>query len=176
VLTIASFKYRTIHALRGGILSCHFLDQSLKRGRSQLLVTRADPMLVHAYCVRRIGEFGGRVKGDLRLRLATGVGFYQRFWIRLLSLVRCGLLFECGVNSDVPDGNGQTILSGESFDELNLLFTERCFWRPNVPEFVVVRHTISTHFDSLVNSVAEFLFEIGHGAILPEEPVLNNVT
>jgi hypothetical protein len=32
VLAIASFKYRTIHALRGGILSYHFLDQSILNG------------------------------------------------------------------------------------------------------------------------------------------------
>jgi len=71
-----------------------------------------------------------------------------------------GLLFEGGINSGVPDGNGQTILFSESFDELNLLVAKRCFWRPNVPELVVVHHTVSTHVDSLVNPLAEFLFEV----------------
>jgi hypothetical protein len=69
----------------------------------------------------------------------------------------------------VVDGNGQTILFSESFDELNLFFTERCFWRPNVPELVVLHHTISTHVDSLVNPLAEFVFEVIHAAILLEK-------
>jgi len=71
-----------------------------------------------------------------------------------------GLLFEGGINSDVANSNGETVLRGESFDELNLLFAERCFWRANVPELVVVHHTVSTHVDSLVNPLAEFL--LGH--------------
>jgi len=84
--------------------------------------------------------------------------------------------FEGGIKSGVPDGNGQNILFSESFVELNLLFTERCFWRPNVPELVVVHHTISTNVDSLVNPLAEFLFKVIHAAILLEKLQLDDVT
>jgi hypothetical protein len=38
-----------------------------------------------------------------------------------------------------------------------------------VPELVVVHHTISTHVDSLVNPLAEFVFEVIHAAILLEK-------
>ena len=80
-----------------------------------------------------------------------------------------GLLFEGGINSGVPDGNSQTILFSESFDELNLFFTERCFRWPNAPELVVVHHTISARVDSMVNPLAELVFEVIYAAILLEK-------
>jgi hypothetical protein len=99
----------------------------------------------------------------------SGFGILQRFQIPLHLLGWRRFLFEGGINSDVPDGNSQTIVCGESFDELNLLFTECRVWRPNVPEFVVVHHTISAHTDPMVNPIAEFLFRVIHGAILLEK-------
>jgi hypothetical protein len=86
------------------------------------------------------------------------------------------LLFEGSVKPSVPNDNGQPILCRELSDEFDLLLPERCFWRPDVRQLVVIHYTISSYVDSMVNPLAKFLREVIHAASVRENSSLHHVT
>jgi hypothetical protein len=82
----------------------------------------------------------------------------RAFFGPVFLLVSSGFLFEGGIKPCVSNGNGQAILSGEAFDELNLFLTEcRLRW-PDMRQLGVIYHAISTHVDSTIDPLAELPF------------------